>query len=65
MTSEPRGHAVLVGLIRINQHCTFSWEQPQEGGSRSAEVGSTHCAACVEELRRLGYVLLPEDRRAP
>jgi hypothetical protein len=56
--------AVLVGLLRLREHCTFSWQEPQGGGRRTVEIYSTHCAACVGELRRLGYVVVSVDAGA-
>jgi hypothetical protein len=47
--------AVIVGLLRLRDHCTFSWEEPQSGGRRTAWVRATHCADCVSELERRGY----------
>jgi hypothetical protein len=55
---------VLVGLLRLREHCTFTWREPQAGGRRSAEVRSTHCEACVAELRRLGYDIVSVDAGA-
>jgi hypothetical protein len=48
---------VLVGLIRLREHCASTWEEPERGGRRMARVTSTHCAECVEGLSRLGYLL--------
>jgi hypothetical protein len=52
---------LLVGLVRPRGHCAFTWEEPERGGPRVARVTSTHCAECVQELRDLAYVLVPED----
>jgi hypothetical protein len=56
MTSSrnPEQPVVRVGLLRVREHCTFSWYAP-EGGRRTAEVRATHCEACVAELRQRGY----------
>ena len=53
---------MLVGLIRLREHCAFSWEEPERGGNRVARIRSTHCADCITELRKLGYLLVGEDR---
>jgi hypothetical protein len=46
-------------LIRIREHCTFSWQEPEGGGRRTVVVRSNHhCAGCVAELRELGYRLV-------
>lgn len=62
MAVEPRKPVVLVGLIRLREHCTFTWQEPVGGKRRSAEVRATHCAECVAELRELGYLLVQEDQ---
>lgn len=62
MGVEPRKPVVLVGLIRLREHCTFAWQEPEGGGRRTAEVRATHCPDCVAELRTLGYLLVHEDR---
>lgn len=55
----PGKRAALVGLIRIREHCTFSWQEPEGGGRRTVVVRSNHhCAGCVAELRELGYRLV-------
>jgi hypothetical protein len=46
---------MLVGLLRLRGHCTFSWREPEGGGRRAVEVQTTHCEACVAELRERGY----------
>jgi hypothetical protein len=56
----PEARPPLVGLIRLRDHCTFSWEEPAPGGPRRAEVRATHCPACVAELRTKGYVIVRE-----
>jgi hypothetical protein len=53
---------VLLGVVRVRDHCTFTWQECEGGGRRSAEVRATHCAECVAELRELGYRLVYEDR---
>jgi hypothetical protein len=50
-----------VGLLRLRDHCTFSWQEQQGGGRRTAEVRPTHCDACVAELRQRGYDVVPPD----
>jgi hypothetical protein len=61
---EPRKVVVLVGLIRVREHCTFTWEEPEGGGRRSAQVRETHCSECVATLRELEYRLVSEDQAA-
>jgi hypothetical protein len=55
---------VLVGLIRLREHCTFTWEEPARGGRRVAMITSTHCSECIAELGKLGYLLAHEDAKA-
>ena len=56
---------VLVGLIRLREHCAFTWEEPVTGGRRIALVRSTHCRECVTELLKLGYIVRHEDHEPP
>jgi hypothetical protein len=61
VTGPLRPPVVLVGLIRLRDHCAFTWEEPVGGGQRVARVRSTHCAECIGELGKLGYLMLRED----
>jgi hypothetical protein len=54
---------VLVGLIRQREHCAFTWEEPVGGGRRVVRVYRTHCADCIAELEKLGYLLVHEEPR--
>lgn len=54
-----------VGLIRVRDHCTFSWRENEAGGGRSAAIQATHCPECVAELRKLGYVLVQDGAGGP
>jgi len=62
MSKESREPVVLVGLIRLREHCTFTWHELEGSGRRSADVRATHCAECVAELQDLGYLLVHEDQ---
>ncbi len=56
----------LVGLIRVRQHCTFTWRRNLRHDQRSVDVFANHCADCVDEVRRRGYSLVftdPEEQR--
>jgi hypothetical protein len=55
MTSSDRERSVLVGLIRLRDHCTFTWRKQQDGGPRTVDVRANHCRECVAELVKLGY----------
>lgn len=48
---------VLTGLVRLRDHCTFTWEQPEGEPQRTAIVRDTHCEQCVTAARKLGYLL--------
>ena len=51
----------LVGLVRIRQHCTFTWRRAARQEQRSVEIFPNHCADCVDEARRRGYTLVFTD----
>ena len=34
---------VFTGLIRLRDHCTFTWEQPEGDPQRTAIVRENHC----------------------
>jgi hypothetical protein len=55
----------LVGLVRVRQHCTFTWRKAAHQDQRSVEVFGNHCADCVEEVRRRGYSLVFTDPERP
>lgn len=65
MTRHPKQPVMLVGLLRIPEHCTFTWQEPEGGGQRSVEIVRTHCAECVAEIRKLGYRLVYESGMDP
>jgi hypothetical protein len=48
---------VLVGLIRVREHCIFTWQEPEGSAQRSVKILPSHCAECIAEIRRLGYNL--------
>jgi hypothetical protein len=48
------GLHVVVGVIKIRQHCLFTWREPaNRPGSRRIEIGPEHCEECVAELERI------------
>jgi hypothetical protein len=55
----------LVGLLRMREHCMFTWKELQLGGPRSVEIGPSHCATCIAEVRQLGYQLIYKDGAGP
>lgn len=59
MTGD-RESVTRVGLVRVRNHCTFTWRAAECDAAKSAVLGPTHCAECIEELRRLGYQVVRE-----
>jgi hypothetical protein len=52
----------IVGLIRVDDHCLFTWRGPatetRRRGvlDRSVEINDDHCKLCIEEVvMRLGF----------
>lgn len=54
----------VFGTIKIRQHCTFSWRQPESGYQRIVDIENHHCDTCVSELVRMGGFIF-NDRRDP
>jgi hypothetical protein len=50
-----------VGLIRIRDHCIFSWREGDPGNRRHVQVEPTHCRECLTEIGKLGYDLSRRD----
>jgi hypothetical protein len=57
MTSSDSDPRILVGLIRLRDHCTFTWRKQEDGGPRTVDVRTNHCSECVAELEKLGYTV--------
>jgi hypothetical protein len=63
----------IVGLIRINNHCLFTWRAMDTHGTaggdapRFVEATAEHCRACVDEVVRRGFsvVDLADDSPTP
>jgi hypothetical protein len=60
----------IVGLIRINDHCLFTWRGPapehrRKGvPDRAVEVTDDHCQLCIEEaVTRLGFAVVDLRRK--
>jgi hypothetical protein len=54
----------MVGLVRINDCCTFVWEESETAeGPRRIKVRASHCAQCIEESQRRGYEVIPEETK--
>ena len=61
MTTDPTPPAILVGLVTVREHCTFTWRRSESGGARSVEIRPDHCPQCVAELGRRGARLITPD----
>lgn len=55
------GDAPLVGLVRLREHCTFTWQRPDGSDERTVMVHRDHCLQCLAEARRRGYRLVDEN----
>lgn len=64
MSADPPPPVMLVGLMRVREHCTFTWRKPETGGVRAVEVLADHCLQCIAELRRGGFELINPDGTA-
>ena len=64
MAAEPPSPVMLVGVMRVRKHCTFSWERPETADIRTVEVRSSHCPQCIAELRQRGFQLVNADGSA-
>jgi hypothetical protein len=62
VNEESSKAATRVGLIRMRDHCTFTWSEGEGSDVRSVEVRSNHCSEWVAALRGMGFRLDPEDR---
>ena len=62
MPAGPKKPHVLTGLVRMREHCTFTWEQPEGEPRRTAIVRENHCEACVTAVREQGYLLRPDTQ---
>jgi hypothetical protein len=58
MANEPKPPVMLTGLIRVRNHCLFTWQEPEGGGPRSVEIWPSHCAECIAEIRERHYRLI-------
>jgi hypothetical protein len=52
----------LIGLTRVNEHCTFTWKQASPSEPKMILVKSWHCDDCVEEARQLGFEVLEAEQ---
>jgi hypothetical protein len=64
MAGEPPSPVILVGVIRVRRHCTFSWQRVETAVVRTVEVRSSHCTQCIAELRQRGLQLVNADGSA-
>jgi hypothetical protein len=55
--------AGLVGLVRVRDHCVFTWRAPAIDAAKKVEIEPGHCGDCIAELRNLGYVVKPDRKQ--
>jgi hypothetical protein len=55
-------HHTPVGLIRVRDHCTFTWRGPED--ERTVEIEAHHCADCIADVRTRGYRLIEIQQSA-
>ena len=58
MTDDAEPRHVPVGLLRVRNHCTFTWRGAVTGAQRRVEVLPDHCAECIAEVRRRGLEVI-------
>lgn len=46
---------VLVGLLRVSDHCIFTWRRREGSDRRAVVVQDHHCTSCVAEAVRRGF----------
>ncbi len=53
----------IIGLLKIRDHCLFTWREPERERRRIVEIRSEHCEQCIAELYKMavGWTLI--DRR--
>lgn len=64
MATAPKGPpspALLVGLVRVREHCTFNWRRPEGLHERTIDVLPHHCEPCIREVLSRGFRLLKPD----
>lgn len=61
MKDGDSANSMRIGLLRIREHCTFTWRQAEGETKRALEVRPHHCEHCLAEARRSGYVLRRPD----
>jgi len=63
MTTDPKepSPSVLVGLMRLREHCTFTWRRQDGLDERTVHVLPHHCEPCLREARRRGFRLIAPD----
>ena len=46
----------VLGSLRLNEHCTFTWREFSlgDGTAREVDIEPHHCHRCIRDLERLG-----------
>jgi len=53
---------VVVGLVRVREHCLFTWRATTREAEKRVTVEPEHCDACIADLPRLGYAVETEGK---
>lgn len=51
----------IVGLVRLREHCAFTWRRSEGQVQSSLEIREHHCLQCIAEARRRDYKLVYPD----
>lgn len=64
MNRDPENPRLSTGLLRVRDHCTFTWFRQAESEQRLVHVREDHCETCIAEVRRRGYDVIanPSDK---
>ena len=53
----------LVGLVKVREHCVFTWRALSTLGAKRVRVEREHCDACIASVQEIGYVVEREEKR--
>jgi hypothetical protein len=54
---------ILVGLVRVREHCLFQWRKAHANAPRHTQLEEDHCPECILELKRQGYQVVRKPPR--
>ena len=52
-----------LGVLRVGEHCEFTWHQDEGDTRRIVRVDGSHCRDCVQKLEAMLGIDLVLDRR--